>query len=515
MKAFIQELNKRRVTRVAIAYLVIAWIMLQVADVVVPAVGLPEWVITLVLVILAAGFPLAVMLSWLFDIGPGGIERTAAAESAAQPGSKTSVSALSVAVLPFPDLSAEQDQGYFCDGLTDELIGRLARVPGLRVASRSSSFAFKSRHADLQDAAEKLQVAHILEGGVRKDGNRVRISAQLTEVASDSILWAETYDRELCDIFAIQQDLAGCILGALELQLGTARLGGPKTADPKAYEYYLRGRGYAVYNGKRELELARSMFEKATQADPGFVDAWAGLAEVTALQAVFMNAGDEAQAASDRAGRRALELAPGEGTSHLAHGFGQMACDCHEDAEAAFLKALELDPGLVRAWYYLGRIAHHAGDREKEVAYFKQAIEKDPEDWESPMLLLAPLKLLGNEEEVQATARLAVERVEKHLEYYPDNQRAYYLSLGSLIVIGETERALDWAEKAHRLAPDDPATLYNLACFYSLVGQLEKALDMLEESIPSRTWIEHDHDLDNLRGHPRFQSYLESLTTSD
>ncbi len=511
MREFLHELNKRRVTRVAIAYLVIAWIVLQVADVVVPATGLPEWVITLVLVLLAAGFPVAVVLSWLFDIGPGGIERTMAKESAAKPEPQAEVHALSIAVLPFPDLSAEQDQGYFCDGLTDELISQLAPVTGLRVASRSSSFAFKGRNADLKAAADKLQVAHILEGGVRKDGNRVRISAQLTEVSSDTVLWAENYDRELCDILAIQQEIAGCILEALELQLGTARLTGPKTTDPKAYEYYLRGRGYAVYNGKKQLELARNMFEKATQADPGFVDAWAGLAEVTALQAIFMNAGEEAQMASDQAGRRALELAPGEGASYLAHGFGQMACDCHEDAEAAFLKALELDPGLFRAWYYLGRIAHHAGDREKEIAYFKKAIEQDPEDWESPLLLLAPLKLLGNEEAVQATARLAVERVEQHLEYYPDNQRAYYLCLGALIVLGEQDRALDWAERAFRLAPDDPATHYNLACFYSLIGQLEKALDLLEESIPSRTWIEHDHDLDNLRGHPRFRRYLESL----
>lgn len=519
MKAFLRELNKRRVTRVAIAYLVIAWFVLQVADVVVPAVGLPEWAITLVLALLVAGFPLAIVLSWVFDIGPGGIERTSAASPGVQdealPETQSGIPTLSIAVLPFPDLSAEQDQAYFCDGLTDELISQLAPVPGLRVASRSSSFAFKGQNADLTAAADKLQVAHILEGGVRKDGNRLRISAQLIEVASNTVRWAESYDREQCDILAIQQEIAGCILAALELQLGTARLDGPKTSNPKAYEYYLRGRGYAVYNGKRELELAKSMFDKATRADPGFVDAWVGLAEVTALQAIFMSGGEEAYQASDRAGRRALKLAPGEGASFLAHGFGQMACDCHVDAEAAFLKAVELDPKLYRAWYYLGRIAHHAGNRDKEIAYFQKAVELDPEDWESPMLLLAPLRQSGSEEEVKAAARLAVERVEKHLEFYPDNQRAYYLGIGALIEIGEKERALEWAEEAIRLGPDDPATHYNLACFYSQVGQLEKALDLLVKSIQSRTWIEHDHDLDNLRDHPRFQRYLESLPSGD
>ena len=414
-------------------------------------------------------------------------------------------------MLPFPDLSAEQDQAYFCDGLTDELISKLARVPGLRVASRSSSFAFKGQNADLRATAEKLRVAHILEGGVRKDGNRVRISAQLTEVASDTILWAENYDRELCDIFAIQQDLAECILDALKLQLGTVDLSHPSTTNPKAYEYYLRGRGYALYNGKRDLLLAQDMFEKATQTDPGFTEAWVGLAEVTAIQAIHMDGGEVARNASAQAGQRAMELAPGEGASLMAYAFGQMACECYEDTEAAFLKAVQLDPELYRAWHYLGRTAHHAGNQEKEIEYFKRSIELDPDEWESPILLLAPLRQLGDPEDVQDMARLAVERVEKHLEDYPDNQRAYYLGIGALTLLGEDERALDWAECAFRLAPDDPATRYNLACFYAQLGNVDKALDLLENSVKSRSWIVHDHDLDNLRDHPRFQRYLESL----
>ena len=519
MKAFLRELNKRRVTRVAIAYLIIAWIVLQVVDVVLPAMGLPDWSITLVLMVLAAGFPVALVLSWLFDIGLGGIERTSDTDSEtptqAPPKTQDDKFDLSIAVLPFPDLSAEQDQGYFCDGLIDELISQLARVPGLRVASRSSSFAFKGSNSDLKAAAQKLQVAHILEGGVRKDGDRVRISAQLTEVASDSVLWAENYDRELCDIFAIQQDLAQCILGALEVQLGTASLAGPGTSNPKAYEYYLRGRGYALYNGKKELQLARNMLEKATRTDPHFVDAWSGLAEVTALQAIFMDGGEEAQQASSDAGQRAIELAPDEGMGVLAYALGQMACDCYADAEAAFLRAIELDPELYRAWYYLGRTAHHAGDEEKEIEYFERAIELDPDDWESPLLLLGPLKQRGDQHEASRIARLAVERVERHLEDYPDNQRAYYLGIGALLQLGETGRAMDWAEQAQRLAPDDPATRYNLACFYSQIGEVDRAIDLLEQSIVSRSWVEHDHDLDNLRADPRFQRYLESLPRGD
>lgn len=503
MKSFFQELGKRRVIRVMIAYLLISWVILQVADVVLPAAGMPDWTITLTLVLLALGFPLALILSWVFDIGPEGLTRT--------PAGKAVASDLSIAVLPFPDLSAERDQGHFCDGLTDELISRLTRIEGLRVASRRSSFALRNQDADLRTAAEKLHVAHILEGGVRKDGKRVRISAQLTDVENDTVLWAENYDHELRDIFAIQQNIAVSIQQALRLQLGAAAPAGPDTRDPKAYEYYLRGRGYALYSGKDPLAMAQDMFEKATAIDPAFTDAWLGLAEVATMQALFLNGGEAAQAVAARAGRRAMDLAPSEGGSYLAHGLGLLACDDYGAAEEAFLKAVELDPLLFRAWHYLGRAAHHSGKPDKEVEYYRQAIERDLDDWESAILVLSPLRTQGDDEETRRMARLAVERIENHLEDFPDNQRAYYLGIGALTLLDEKERALDWAEKAYSLAPDDPATRYNLACYYSQVGEVEQALDMLEKSVSSRSWIENDSDLDNLRDHPRYKRYLESL----
>jgi adenylate cyclase len=503
MNSFWQELRKRRVIRVAIAYLVLSWLILQIVDVILPALRLPDWSITLVLVLLLVGFPVALLLSWLFDIGPEGISRTTSTSS--------NTTDLSIAVLPFPDLSAEGDQAYFCDGLTDELISWLTSVPGLRVASRSSSFAFKGRNTDLKSAAEKLKVAHILEGGVRKDGGHLRISAQLTDVANDSVLWAENYDRELKDIFAIQQDLASRIQEALKIKLRANELSVSETQNPKAYEYYLRGRGYALYNGKGSLKMAQSMYEKATQADPKFVKAWVGLAEVTALQALFFDGGEAAMTASDHAGREAMKLAPHDGSSFLARGFGLLACENYGAAEEAFLSAIELDSQLFRAWHYLGRTAHHAGEWQKEIDYFKRAADLDVDDWESPILVLSQMRQFSDPTEVEHMARLGVERVKKHLEDYPDNQRAYYLGIGALILLDEIDLARKWAEKALDLAPSDPATRYNLACFYSQLGEAEKALDLLEESVSSRSWIENDHDLDNIRDHPRYRTYLESL----
>ncbi len=177
--------------------------MLQLADVIFPAMRLPEWSTSLVLGLLIIGFPVALVLSWLFDIGPSGVT-TASVSSQTMP----AADGASIAVLPFPDMSAEKDQEYFCDGLTDELLSVMTRISGLRVASRTSSFSFKGKKTDLKAAAEKMQVAHILEGSVRKSGNRIRVTAQLIEATSDSQLWSETYDRELGDIFAIQDDAA-------------------------------------------------------------------------------------------------------------------------------------------------------------------------------------------------------------------------------------------------------------------------------------------------------------------
>ena len=160
---------------------------------------------------------------------------------------------------------------------------------------------------------------------------------------------------------------------------------------------------------------------------------------------------------------------------------------------------------------YLGRTAHHTGKPEKEITYFRQGIEQDPDDWESPILLLAQMRRLSDSEELRIMARLAVERVGKHLEDSPDNQRAYYLGMGALIELGEEQRAREWAECANQLAPDDPTTRYNLACFYAQTGEVDTALDLLENSIKSRSWIENDHDLVSLRDHSRFQRLLDSL----
>lgn len=513
MKPFFRQLRDRHVIKVGIAYLVMAWVVLQIADVIFPALNLPGWSITLTLALLGVGFPVALVLAWMFDIKPTGIEVTQTANIQAPSDAPTPVppaSDLSIAVLPFPDLSAEQDQQHFCDGLTEELLNVLMQIPGLRVASRTSCFAFKNKDADLATAAQHLNVAHILEGSVRKSGNTLRISIQLVQAASDKRLWAETYDRELSDIFTIQDDIAERTLGALKLKFAGSNLPEHTTRDARAYEYFLRGRGHAMRNSEGDLLRADELFRKAVERDPGFVRAWTALAEVNATRALFVGGGESACKSADDAGAMALKLAPGRADAYLARGFGHLAGQRYADAEREFLRAVEIDPRLVRAWHYLARASLHQGRIEKTVEYYTRATELDPDDWESPMLAIANHEKLEDLEGAQRAARIGIERIERHLEDYPDNPRAYYLGLAALAALGQKEKARQWAARALELAEDRP-TRYNLACFWAGEGEIETALDCLENSIQSRSWIENDPDLDPLREHPRYQALLASL----
>jgi len=517
MKKFFQELRHRSVVKVGIAYIVVAWLVLQVADITFPAMGLPGWTIALALGLLGIGFPVAVVLAWVFDITPEGIQRTddVTAEEVQKPFEEGAAGTQSIAVLPFPDMSAEKDQEHFCDGLTEELLNVLTRIPNLRVASRTSCFAFKGKDPDLAAVAEKLSVAHVLEGSVRKAGNKVRITAQLIEVSIDSHLWSETYDRELDDIFAIQDDIANRILDVLKLKLGADKLPDATTKSAKAYEYFLRGRGYSITRSDHDNDRAIEMFKKAGAVDPGFVRAWIELADVSSIKAMFKGGGKQWSDAALEAAQKALQLAPDRAGSYLARGYAHLASHRFADAERDLLKAIDMDPSLVRAHHYLGRAAQHQGQAEKGIKYFEKAIELDPDDYESALLVLSNYRKIGNLGGMERAAKIGIERARRHLEDYPDNPRAYYLGAASLVEIGEREKGLEWAARALKLAPDDRATRYNLACVYAMAGETEKALDSLENSITNRNWMENDPELDSLRDHPRYKAIIESLKAQE
>ena len=425
----------------------------------------------------------------------------------------------SVAVLPFVDLSAERDQEYLSDGVAEEILNVLTKVGGLHVPARTSCFAFRGTNVDAREIGRRLGVDALLEGSIRKAENRLRITVQLIDAQNGYRLWSERFDRELDDIFAIQDEIARHVVDALGLSLTQReerRLLKPATSNVPAYEFYLRGRKLFQKWTRQNIELARKMFQQAIELDPNFADAWAGLA--TAHVYLF-GCDDEPHLDKAReASAHALKLDPESSKAHVAAGQGFSMEQRYADAAKEFALAIELDPTLFDAYYYYGRSCFKSGDLEKSLRLFQQAQEVRPEDYEAIYLLGLVLRQLGRNEESRDADGRALKRIRKHLELNPDDARAYVLGAGSLARLGESEQARQWCDRAMSLAPDDDAILYNTACALVTLGEDEHALDVLQRAIEAGLaggdWVVRDPDWERLRDHPRFQALAKQLAPS-
>ena len=508
MKGFLTELKDRKVFRVAIVYLVASWLVMQIADVMFPALGLPEWSVTLVAALLIVGFPVALVLSWAYEAGPGGIHRDRRDEDK----DTASVDSKSVGVLPFADMSPGKDQEYFSDGLTEELLNVLAQLPGLRVCSRTSCFSFKDTNTDIRTVAETLGTAYVVEGSVRKADDNLRITAQLIEAASDTHLWSQTYDRELDDVFAIQDDIARQIARVLQVKLLPDSLPSPTTDDVEAYEYFLRGRNFFNRLGYQNILNAIGMFEKATITDPEFARAWAGLALGHAYCVLLYGAGAADLQAADEASSRAIALNPKLADVYVARIVVCSAGSRGKEAEAAFKKAVELDPDNFEAYYHFGRYMFKEGKLERVIELWERAREIDPDDFQTPNVSIGVYEELGDAHKALQAAKDGARTATRYVEQYPENARAWILGANAFYHLGESDKAMQFAEAAVRADPDSEDTLYNGACLYARAGEIEKALDCLERGkVYESDWMDNDPDLDPLRGEPRFQALMERI----
>ena len=520
MRLFFGQLRRRNVFKVAAAYAIVGWLAMQVADVMFPALGLPGWTITLIAALLIVGFPLALVLAWVFDVTPQGIRldtgeakdagfAEAPAEGATAHSTPTaSTRADSVAVLPFLDLSAGRDNEYFADGLTEELLNVLCGIQDLRVSSRTSCFSFKGKGIAIPAVADKLKVAYILEGSVRKDGNRIRITAQLIEAATDSHLWSLSYDRDMEDIFAIQRDIAQKIVNALRLRLNPRDFPAVTTASAKAYDYYLRGRSFVHKFGPKSLEFAIEMFRRATDADPQFARAWAGLGDAHAIMAIYYKPDTTHKRGADEASGKAVALAPDLAEARVSRGLSFLASEAYTQAEQEFVTAIELAPQMFDGYYHAGRSCIHQGQLRRALDFFEKASAVSPEDYNVPLISAPIYRSFGDENRARELDRRGLELAERHLEINPDSARPYYLGSTALMGMGQMDKALDWVKRAVAIDPADQATLYNVACFYAQAGRTDEALDCLEKAALANSWLKNDTELDPLREHPRFQALL-------
>jgi adenylate cyclase len=443
-RSFLDELKRRKVPRVVLVYAATAFAVVEVADIVMPRLGLPDWTVTLVIVLAALGLPIAVVLAWAFDLTADGVKRT---EDAPAPGDRGSASwaspralfaaaalvmvgvsvgwltgrsgapdagasgvpPASVAVLPFANLSEDAANEYFSDGLSEEILNVLAKIDGLKVAARTSAFAYKGRNEDIREIGEALGVGTVLEGSVRKADDRVRVTAQLIQTSDGFHLWSQNYDRELEDVFAIQDDIARRIADALRIHLGMDIERRPMTDDVEAYERFLEARH--LFHQRTEESLYRSieLYHEAIEIDPEFAEAHVGLglsylvlpgyaspdfdAAARARESVERGlaidssialghaalgnlAGDQWRLlAGDSGLSRARSLDPNDPTILLWHGIARLQTGLVDQAEADFRRAIELDPasGVVTGW--LGHVAVLRGDLDGALAAYRRSME--------------------------------------------------------------------------------------------------------------------------------------------
>ncbi len=512
------ELKRREVYPVIVAYAIVGWIILQIGEVTFDPLGLPKWVMPTLIVLVIAGFPVALLLAWMYDITAEGIRRDRIPSPDREIGDDTP----SIAVLPFLDLSPAKDQQYFCEGVAEEILNALTRIRDLHVVARSSSFQLSSQAGDVRAIGRKLGAKAILEGSVRKSGRRLRVTAQLVKVADGYHIWSKEFDEDLEDVFAIQDEIAASIAEALLETIGErereAIRAVPRT-DVNAYDYYLRGRQFFKRFHKVDIEHARQMFWQALDIDPNFALAWSGYADCHSFLMMYVDPDPVHAQQADRASRRALELGPELAEAHASRGLACLVGRDFKNAEASFREALQLNPRLFEAYYYYARTRFHQGDLDMAARLFRKAADTDPADFQSRCLRVQILRGTGHEALAIEEAREAVEVLEKHLEWHPDDARGLHLGAGSLIALGQTERAKNWLRRALELDPDDPIVLYNVACNFATLGEVEESLDYLEQAVEHGTvstdWMRNDEDLASLRGKPRYEALLQQVEAQE
>ena len=587
-QVLLEKLRRRNVGRVALLYIGICWIILEPVHVIFHMLGVPEWVNRLVVIGMALGFPLAVLAAWIYEVTPEGLKPTstvdprrsllqktgqrlnrailavlgvmlvyflvyhfwfakhfaepvtdvAQAESGeAQPGAV--VPQRSIAVLPFVDMSQTKDQEYLSDGLAEELLDLLAKIPELRVAARTSAFAFKNKPEDIQNIAKKLHVAHVLEGSVRKSGTRVRITAQLIRADSGYHLWSETYDRDLGDIFKLQDEIAGAVVQALKVAL----LGGalPARAAPKspeAYNLYLQGHYFADQHNKASLAKAIDYLHQAIQLDPNYEPSWTELSFVYSDVASrgFLSV-DEALAKAREAAAEALKLDPKSARAHVALGLIHMNIDWDwAAADKEFKQALEYDPGNATVLVASGALELALGHTARASTLFQQALARDPLHASSFINLGISYYAEGRLAEAETAFRKALE-LKPNLIYAHNGLGLVLLSQGkreaALAEMGREaddgwrlegvaivnyalgKRAESDAALAELLAKFEKDAPYRIATVYAFRGESKPAFEWLERAYTERDGdlvsIKVDPLLKSLTADPRYAALLKKL----
>ena len=506
--SFIAELKRRNVFRVAIAYIIVAWLLLQVADTLVPALHLPEWFTSGIALLLILGFPISIIFAWAFEMTPEGVKREREVDRSQsitpQTGQKLNITIIvllafavayfatdkfllqdrqppvdevvqtsvnpSIAVLPFVNMSDDASNEFFADGITEELLNLLAKIPELDVTSRSSAFAFKGKDIDIPEVAAKLNVEHVLEGSVRKSGAKVRITAQLIDADTDKHMWSETYDRELTDVFAIQDEIAKKVVDVLQVTL-LGRAPKSQETDAEAYSLYLEGMHYLELDGLEDWPKAQRLFEQVLAIDSDYAPAVLGLSTAVREQANFglIDLNDGTNRARDLA-MRAIEIDPLLAGAWAMLGHIQLVFEwdwagARELAERAY----SINPNNPDALALMGRVAQVNGDLDLALEYRLEALRHDP-------LSQILLTEVANTYFYRQEYALAIPYVERNIELNPDGAGLQTSLAIFNLFLGDADKA----EAILQREVEELNRNYGVASVYHALGRTAEATKALQ-----------------------------------
>jgi serine/threonine-protein kinase len=586
--SFFAELRRRNVYKVAVAYAIVGWLLIQVATQVFPFFEIPNWAVRLVVLAIVIGFPVALVIAWAFELTPEGLKRTEDVDLAAAaqrprhrawifvviiagamslglfflgritaPGKQTprqneaatavsATSQKSIAVLPFVNMSADKNDEYLSDGVSEELITALSKITGLQVKARTSSFAFKGKNEDIQKIGELLHVSHLLEGSVAKAGNKLRITAQLIQASDGNHEWSDTYDREMQDIFAVRSEVAQQVAATLKVRLlgeEKKQIDKKPTENLEAYNLYRQGRYYADKLSEEGMAKARPFFEQAIEKDPRFALAYAGLADnyVIAADAIippreaFSKAKEAALkaieiddslaeahaslgfvhyhydwdwAAAEKEFKRALELSQQSAQSYTLYTHFLAGMGRYEEASKYGARALELDPLSVSNYWFLGWGAIYAGRYDEAVSRFSKAAELDPNNpwtrW-----------FLGRTYLFKGMPQRGIEEMETALRLQPDDPLGLGFVGYAYAVTGRRPDALKILQKLDALGKHRFVSTISRVYVYAGLGDKDKAFEWLEKAYQERSdslaWFHNDPESKSLHDDPRFAPLMRKI----
>ena len=516
--SFFAELKRRNVYKVAVAYAIVGWLLIQVATQVFPFLEIPNWVVRLVIALVAIGFPIALVIAWAFELTPEGIKRTEDVDAllatavggapvrrrksyawiyvvvigaaislglfflgrytaGTKAVSPNDASAKSIAVLPFANMSADKNDEYLSDGVSEELITALSKITGLNVKARTSSFAFKGKNEDIQKIGELLHVSHLLEGSVAKAGNKLRITAQLIQASDGNHLWSDTYDREMQDIFAVRSEVAKQVADTLKIRLlgeDKKQLEKKPTENLEAYNLYRQGRFYADKLSEEGMKKALPFFQQAIEKDPRFALAYAGMADNYVIAADAIIPPREAFSKAKEAALKAIDLDDSLAEAHASLGFVHYHYDWDwAAAEKEFKRALALNPQSAQSCTLYTHFLAGMGRYDEAQILGRRALEIDP-------LSVSANWFLGWGALYARRWDEAIRNFSEAAELDPDNPWVRWFLGRAYLFSGDQQRAIEEMEGAQRLNPDEPLSIAFLGYAYAVAGRREDALKILQ-----------------------------------